>query len=179
VPFRLITCLPDGTVLHDGTVNQTQSPLEKALQPVIVADGTSRAELQTRVGKLVIEWNADPALEIGTATIWHDEKLAMTMIYLAGVLPKAIELAQVFTKGWDDSEIVKELTNARPVFTTLLDTPDRPFGLALNWATLSAEELNQVGNPDMAVGSAFFQNLASATPRTKSPGVLKRLFGRN
>ena len=64
MPFRLITCLPDGSVLHDGIVDQTQSPLEKALQPAIIAEGTSRAVLQTRVGKLIIEWNADPALGI-------------------------------------------------------------------------------------------------------------------
>jgi hypothetical protein len=177
--FYLLTSLRDGYVLYDSVVDEPPSALQKALQPAIVAQGKSDANFKTRAGQWRIEWNADSALGIGTATLWRDEKLTMTMIYMAGSSPKALETARLFTRVWDDDELVKKATNGTPLFTPLLEKLKCPFGLAVNWATTSAEDLASLGEPDVAIGAAFFANLAAEPPPASAPKFMKKLFGRS
>lgn len=175
--WRLITCLPDGSVLHDGPCDPPPSPLEKALAPAIVADGKSQAKFTTASGAVVLDWTGNASLGLGSATLWLGPTPAMTMVYLRGTSPKAIELARGFTRGWDTSDVVRQLAKGRPSFTSYLETPDRPLGLAVNWTVIPPDELARLGEPEAAVGSAFFRNLESAASLPAAPSLFKRLFG--
>lgn len=180
--FRLITCFPDGSTLHDGVHDAPASPFEQLIAPMITLDGRrADGQLTTPIGPLRVEFTGEGALGVGALTVWREEQLAFTAVYMAQKTPKGLAMARRFTQGWDSAPAVRQLTGHQPVFTPRLEATAVRFGLAINFAAVTPEELSAFGDPDLDFGAAFFRALAAAPPEAYRPpgGRFGKLFGKS